>query len=205
MPAPTRTFGPTDLEALQRTRPEVRMIDVRTPAEFASGHIGGSYNVPLPDLAEHRHELTSSSAGPVVLICRSGRRADAASDQLHDAGLADVHVLAGGVDGWQASGRSLQQLEHSRGWTIERQVRLVAGGLVAASTLGSIWWRPARFVAGALGLGLAVAAVTDSCAMGNLLARLPYNRRRDYTCDLSSVVSTITASDEPATGELVAR
>jgi rhodanese-related sulfurtransferase len=181
------------------------MIDVRAPAEFASGHIGGSYNVPLPDLAEHRHELTSTSAGPIVLICRSGRRADAASSQLRDAGLDGVHVLAGGVDGWQASGRPLVQLEHSPGWTIERQVRLVAGSFVAASTLASIWWRPARFLAGALGLGLAVAAIIDSCAMGNLLARLPYNRRRDDTCDLSSVVATITAPDAPTTRELVAR
>ena len=84
-------------------------------------------------------------------------------------------------------------------------MRLVAGGVVAASTFASIWWRPARFLAGALGLGLAVAAVTDSCALGNLLARLPYNRRGDDVCDLASVVSTITALDEPTTSELVDR
>ena len=204
MPTPTRTFGPHDLETLRRTHPELRMIDVRTPAEFASGHIGGSYNVPLPDLAEHRHELTSTNAGPIVLICRSGRRADTASDQLHDAGLADVHVLAGGVDGWHASGRPLLQLDQSRVWTIERQVRLVAGSVVAASTLASLWWKPARFVAGALGVGLTIAALTDSCAMGNLLARLPYNRGGD-PYDLPSVVATITATDAPTTNELIVR
>ena len=78
MPSPVATFGPAELESLQREQPELRMIDVRAPAEFASGHIRGSYNVPLPDLAEHRQELTSRAAGPVVLICRSGRRADTA-------------------------------------------------------------------------------------------------------------------------------
>jgi rhodanese-related sulfurtransferase len=204
MPVPVATFGPAELESLQRERPQLRMIDLRTPAEFASGHISGSYNVPLPDLAEHRQELTSTGAGPVVLICRSGRRADTASAQLHAAGLDDLHVLAGGVDGWHASGRPLLQLEDARGWTIERQVRLLTGAVVALATVASIWWPPARFVAGALGLGLVVAALTDSCAMGNVLARLPFNRRRTDSCDLPSLVSTITAAVTLPTGEEVA-
>jgi rhodanese-related sulfurtransferase len=170
------------------------MIDVRTPAEFASGHISGSYNVPLPDLAEHREELTSACAGPVVLICGSGRRADTASDELHAAGLDDVHVLVGGVRAWDASGRPLLRLEDAHGWTIERQVRLTAGAMVATATVASIWWTPARFIAGALGLGLVVAAVTDTCAMGNVLARLPFNRRGGEQCDLPSLVATITAT-----------
>jgi rhodanese-related sulfurtransferase len=193
--ATTRSFGPAELERLTREHPELRMIDVRTPGEFASGHISGSYNVPLPDLAEHRQELTAAGAGPVVLICGSGRRAGTASDQLHAAGLDDLHVLAGGVQAWDASGRPLLRLEDSHGWTIERQVRFTAGAIVAAATVTSIWWTPARFIAGALGLGLVVAAVTDTCAMGNALARLPFNRRRGDQCDLPSVVATITATD----------
>jgi rhodanese-related sulfurtransferase len=197
MQPPTPPFGPVDLAALRERRPDLRMIDVRTPAEFASGHISGSYNVPLPDLADHRRELTSAGSTPVVLICRSGRRADTASEQLHEAGLDDVHVLAGGVLAWEASGRELHRLPDSHGWTIERQVRLVAGAMVATATVASIWWQPARFVAGALGLGLVVAAATDTCAMGNVLARLPFNRRSDG-CDLPSLVATLTDSGHAA-------
>ena len=196
----SRTFGPADLEHLRREHPELRMIDVRTPGEFASGHIAGSYNVPLPDLAEHRKELTTTEAGPVVLICRTGRRADTASDQLHAAGLDDVHVLAGGVLAWEASGGQLIKLSESAAWTIERQVRFVAGAAVATSTAVSIWWAPARYIAGALGLGLVVAALTDTCVMGNVLARLPFNRRRAEACDLPSLVSTITTPDAPSNG-----
>lgn len=186
----THTFGPAELERLRRQHPELRMIDVRTPAEFASGHISGSYNVPLPDLAEHRQELTASGAGPVVLICRSGRRADTAQGELLAAGLDDVHVLTGGVLAWEAAGRPLTGVAGHRGWTIERQVRLTAGAVVAAAVVTSVWWPPARFVAGALGLGLAGAAITDTCLMGDLLSRLPFNRRR--SCDLPSLVATIT-------------
>ena len=65
---------PIDLHRLRSEHPDVRVIDVRTPGEFAGRHIPGSYNVPLPDLAEHRAELTSPDAGPVVLVCESGGR-----------------------------------------------------------------------------------------------------------------------------------
>jgi rhodanese-related sulfurtransferase len=202
------TFGPADLERLRREHPELRMIDVRTPAEFGSGHISGSYNVPLPDLREHRRELTTAAAGPVVLICQSGRRADTASARLLDAGLDEVRVLDGGVLAWEASGRPLVRLSETNAWTIERQVRFTAGAIVAAATVASIWWTPARFAAGALGLGLVVAAVTDTCAMGNMLGQLPFNRRRGEACDLPSLVSTITgpadATHPDTTGEAAA-
>lgn len=197
MPTRPQAFQPADLDLLVQEHPEVRMIDVRTPAEFASGHIAGSYNVPLPDLAEHQRELTATSAGPVVLICRSGRRADTASTQLRAAGLDAVHVLDGGVDAWGASGRNLATGENGGGhaWTIERQVRLVAGIVVLASVIASIRLPSVRFVAGAAGLGLTVAALTDSCAMGNVLARLPFNRRSAAACDLPALVSTLTAPE----------
>jgi 3-mercaptopyruvate sulfurtransferase SseA len=50
-----------------------RMLDVRTPAEFETAHIPGSYNVPLETLREHRAELLGHLDEQVVLVCRSGR------------------------------------------------------------------------------------------------------------------------------------
>jgi rhodanese-related sulfurtransferase len=120
MPTFARTFGPTDLEALRSAQPALRMIDVRTPTEFAAGYIDGSYNVPLPDLSGHQRELTSADVGPVVLICRSGRRAETASEHLHAAGLHDIHVLDGGVLAWEASGRPLRHVGTARGNDDER-------------------------------------------------------------------------------------
>jgi hypothetical protein len=61
-------------------------------------------------------------------------------------------------------------------WALERQIRLVAGSIVLLAIIASIWWSPARYVAGAIGLGLTVAAITDTCLMGKLLMKLPYNR-----------------------------
>lgn len=189
----SRPMHPADLDRLRVRHPGAKVVDVRTPGEFAAGHIPGSYNVPLPDLGEHRAELTASPDEPVVLVCRSGRRATLAEQQLADAGLAQVHVLDGGVETWEAAGHPLTRLEGSgTGWTLERQVRLVAGGVVASAIAVSAVWPPARYAAGAIGAGLVFAAATDTCAMGTVLARLPSNRRRP-TCDLSTIADQLNS------------
>jgi rhodanese-related sulfurtransferase len=190
-------FRPEDLERLRAAEPDTRVIDVRTPGEFAGRHIPGSYNVPLPDLGEHRSELVATEGAPVVLVCESGRRAGVAEEQLAAHGLGRVHVLSGGVQAWEAEGRPLRRLDPSTApWALERQVRLVAGGIVAGAVAASVGWPAARYVAGAVGVGLVVAALTDTCTMGLLLSRLPYNRRSTAGCDLPTIVSTLTDDEE---------
>ena len=103
-----------------------------------------------------------------------------------------LRVLDGGMLAWEAAGLPTSAIQaDTLPWTIERQVRLVAGLLVAVSIAASVIWPPARFLAGAVGLGLVFAAVTNTCTMGALLARLPYNRRA-VSCDLPTVVSALT-------------
>jgi rhodanese-related sulfurtransferase len=194
----TAPLLPTDLHRLRHDHPDTRVIDVRTPAEFAERHIPGSYNVPLPDLAEHRAELRAAGSSPVVLVCQSGRRASQAEAKLAAAELGGVHVLHGGLLAWEAAGQPIARLEAGQApWTLERQVRLAAGGLVAAAVAISVVWPRARFVAGAVGTGLVAAALTDTCMMGNLLARLPYNRRT-VACDMPTVVAQLTEVAEVA-------
>lgn len=181
----------TDLDRLRGRHPDLRVVDVRTPGEFAARHIPGSYNVPLPELAEHHDELRAA-AGPVVLVCESGRRAEQAEARLANSGFANVHVLDGGVAAWVDGGLPVARIHHEGApWTLERQVRLVAGSLVAGAVAASLAFPSARFVAGVVGAGLVVAAVTDTCALGHAISRLPYNRRRP-SCDLTSVVDHLT-------------
>ena len=81
-------------DQLASTNPP-RLIDVRTPAEFETHHIGGAYNVPLDLLREHRDDITSHFDQQVVLISRSGQRAAQAGQMLRRAGLTNVHILEG--------------------------------------------------------------------------------------------------------------
>jgi rhodanese-related sulfurtransferase len=170
------------------TRPDApRLIDVRTPAEFDSAHIPGSYNVPLHLLQEHAAEIAGHLDQDVVLVCRSGSRAAQAEQTLTRNGLTNVHLLEGGITAWQQHAAPV-----TRGrprWDIERQVRLVAGTVVFLAVMGSLLLPGLQYVAAALGAGLAIAALTNTCTMGMLLAKLPYNR--GASCDLDTVVNRL--------------
>ncbi|QLQ35453.1 rhodanese-like domain-containing protein [Micromonospora robiginosa] len=171
-----------------------RMLDVRTPGEFEAAHVPGAYNVPLDLLREHRAELRNHLDEEVVLICRSGARATQAEQALATVGLPNLKVLDGGMLAWQAVNAPVNQ-GRSR-WDLERQVRLVAGSIVLAAVVGSAWVPGLRWVAGFIGAGLTFAAVSNTCAMGMLLSRLPYNR--GARCDLDTVVGRLRDAGRPA-------
>ena len=164
-----------------------RILDVRTPSEFETAHIAGAYNVPLDLLREHRDEIVSHLDEDVVLVCRSGHRASQAEETLRAAGLGNLHILDGGIAAWTANGfavtRGVQR------WDLERQVRLVAGSIVLTSILGSLAAPKLKWIAAAIGGGLTVASLTNTCAMGIALSKLPYNRGAN--CDADTVVAQL--------------
>ncbi|MFG1845281.1 rhodanese-like domain-containing protein [Micromonospora carbonacea] len=164
-----------------------RLLDVRTPAEFETAHIPGAYNVPLDLLREHREELRNHLDEDVVLICRSGARATQAGQTLAGVGLPHLKVLDGGMLAWQAAHAPVRQGVPR--WDLERQVRLVAGSIVLVAVLGSVLVPGLKWVAAAIGAGLTFAALTNTCAMGMLLGRLPYNR--GASCDLDTIVGQL--------------
>ncbi len=151
-----------------------RILDVRTPAEFETAHIPGSYNVPLDLLREHRDELARHIDDDVVLVCRSGGRASQAEQALGQVGLPGLHVLDGGMVRWEQDGGPVNRGRQT--WDLERQVRLVAGSIVATSVAGSAVKPGLKWIGAAIGTGLAVAALTNTCAMGMALSKMPWNR-----------------------------
>jgi rhodanese-related sulfurtransferase len=181
---------PTVLREWLARSDAVRVLDVRTPAEFEATHIPGSYNVPLDTLREHRDDIRRHLDSDVVLVCRSGNRAEQAEQALRGAGLANVHVLDGGMLAWQQLGGPVRRGRQR--WDLERQVRFVAGLVVLAGTLGSLIAAPLLWLAVVIGAGLTVAALTNSCLLSLLLAKLPYNR--GAACDATQVVAQLTNS-----------
>jgi len=169
-----------------------RILDVRTPGEFETSHISGSYNVPLDLLREHRDEIRKHLDDEVVLVCQSGQRAVQAEETLRKAGLGNVHVLDGGINAWEARGFEVNRTGTQR-WSLERQVRLAAGSIVAIAVLASIFVPGLKWVAFLIGSGLVFAAVSNTCGMGMMLAKLPYNR--GATCDAQTIVSRLVDSE----------
>jgi len=187
---------PDELERLLEQHPDLRLLDVRTPGEYETVHIPGAYNVPLDTLGEHGAEIRSRVDTPVVLICQSGQRARQAENALEAAGMPNLHVLEGGVNGWVSKGKPVHR--GAERLSLERQVRIIAGGLAAVGGLLAVLVNPLFGILPAfVGSGLVFAGVTDTCAMALLLSRLPYNQ--PATCDVGAMVQALGRGTEPAT------
>ncbi|MDZ7734221.1 MAG: rhodanese-like domain-containing protein [Acidimicrobiia bacterium] len=169
--------------------PDVRLLDVRTPPSTAPRTSRLLQRAPRHARGA-RGELGRHLTEPVVLVCRSGNRASRAGERLASTGMSNLHVLEGGIQSWDDGQRPLRRGRER--WDLERQVRLVAGGLVVTGIVGSLAVPRLKYLAGAVGAGLTVAALTDTCLMGTLLAKLPYNR--DAGCDIDAVVRELTAA-----------
>src|SRR5688572_10937213 len=182
-------LSPQELSRLLGSRADLRLLDVRTPGEYESAHIRGAYNVPLDTLGEHGEDIRLHVETPVVLICQSGARARKAEEALKSAGMPNLHVLDGGVNGWVAAGKPV--LSAAKRISLERQVRIAAGAMAATGGLLALAVNPLFAILPAfVGSGLVFAGVTDTCAMGMLLSRLPYNRAAN--CDIDAMVRALT-------------
>lgn len=156
-------------------RPDrVTVLDVRSPAEFETTRIPGSINVPLNLVEKHAGQLAERLHREVVLVCQSGVRASQAQQRLSGAGAKHLHVLDGGVAAFHSAGGEV--VEGRARWSLERQVRLVAGSLVLGSVIASLRAPKAGLLASGVGAGLTISALTDTCTMGRVLSTLPHNR-----------------------------
>ncbi|MFF7453169.1 rhodanese-like domain-containing protein [Kitasatospora sp. NPDC008115] len=172
------------------------VVDVRTPGEYAAGHVPGALNIPLDKLDQALPALrTAAARGELLIVCASGNRSGKACESLAAAGIPAA-TLVGGTSAWAAAGHEVQRPEGAPArtpWAMDRQVRFTAGGLVLAGLLVDLALPGTRWVSAAVGAGLVFSAVTNTCAMGNLLSRLPHNRPRPgQTPDLATTLATLT-------------
>lgn len=181
------------LDELMRERHDLRLLDVRTPSEYESAHISGSYNVPLDTLGEHATEIREEVDAPVVLVCQSGSRSRQAEKALKRVGMPQLHVLDGGLNGWIAAGKPVRR-DRER-ISLERQVRIAAGALAASGGLLAVKVHPGFGLLSAfVGGGLVFAGVTDTCGMARLLAKLPYNQAG---CDVDAMLEALKEGEPP--------
>ncbi|MFG3288498.1 rhodanese-like domain-containing protein [Streptomyces sp. NPDC048179] len=163
--------------------PELTVVDVRTPGEYASGHIPGAHNIPLDALRRALPALRAAH-GELVLVCASGARAENARTVLAEHGIPAA-TITGGTRGWAERGHALHRPRGTSRttWAMERQVRLTAGALVLAGLgLGQVHPAGLLLSAGVAG-GLVFSALTDTCGMAAVLAKLPHNRPRATDLD----------------------
>lgn len=100
--------GRIEPDALDAARAEGRLLlDVRTPEEYAAGHVPGATLIPLQELDGRRDEIAAWRERGVVVYCESGGRAERAAGQLREAGFEDVVLLDGSMRRWRDEGRAV--------------------------------------------------------------------------------------------------
>jgi rhodanese-related sulfurtransferase len=150
------------------------LIDVREYAEFAGGRVKGAKLIPLGDIEKRYAEIDRDK--PAFMICRSGKRASEAQRKLFALGFSDVRNVRGGFEAWKAAGFEFEK-DAKAVWSLERQMRFVAGSLIVLGVLLSLLIHPYFIVLSAfVGAGLVFAAVTDKCGMTMMLAKMPWNK-----------------------------
>lgn len=171
------TITPRDLAAKQQSGEQVELIDVRTPVEFREVHCTFARNVPLSDLDPKAlmNSRTGATDKPLYVICRSGGRGKQACERFIAAGYTNVVNVEGGTMAWAECGLPVNR--GKKAISLERQVRIAAGSLVLIGVALGFLVHPVLFgLAAFVGAGLLFAGITDTCGMGLLLARMPWNQ-----------------------------
>ena len=171
------TFSPSALSN-RIAEGYVRIIDVRSPAEFRQKSIPDSENIPLDKLDSDILALLKSSANGTLfcLTCQSGVRSEHAATKLSKAGIDNVYRLNGGLDNWTHENLSI--VGKDGGIPIDHQVRVAIGILILAGTLVCFLTKDFRWLAAPafFGAGLVFSGLTGFCGLARILALMPWNR-----------------------------
>ncbi len=162
----------------------VEVVDVREPVEFHSEKLKGSKNKPLSALGKTAIDLSKHQN--IYLMCRSGNRASQAAEKLESLGYQNVLVIEGGLEECKREGIAVET-GRAKVWALDRQVRFAAGALVLLGIFLSWALHPA-FIGLSLfvGAGLVFSGVTNTCGMGMLLAKMPWNQTGHASCSLKN-------------------
>lgn len=167
--------APREAARLAAGDPPAKLLDVRSPLEFAQEHIDGAVNIPIDMLAPRVEELAAAGAQYIVL-CRTGNRSPMAADMLMQGGVHGVRVMDGGMTRWKKE--RLPVVKGEGGVSLERQIRILAGSLILAGIVLALTVHIACIAIPAfVACGLVFSGITDFCPSSKLLMMLPYNKR----------------------------
>jgi rhodanese-related sulfurtransferase len=170
------TISPAKFAEICRQGNVIELIDVRTPVEYREVHVDIAKNVPLDQLDPSALLKTRNGMANETLyvVCKSGGRGQQACDQFIKSGFSNVVNIEGGTTACVAAG--LPVVRGKKAMSLERQVRIAAGSLVLLGVFGTFLHPYAIGLSAFVGTGLVFAGITDTCGMGMILARMPWNQ-----------------------------
>jgi rhodanese-related sulfurtransferase len=87
--------------------PQLTILDVRTPQEFAQGHIEGARLFPVAELSDRISELNELKNQQILIYCYRGNRSRTAYQILKNNGFLKIKNLQGGITAWMKSGNKV--------------------------------------------------------------------------------------------------
>jgi rhodanese-related sulfurtransferase len=168
---------PAELQRRLAAGRPARLLDVRTPGEYAAAHIPGAQLLPLDELdAAAFARARGGEDAPVYVLCQSGGRARRAIAKLEQAGVRGCVLVEGGTQAWLDAGLPVERGE-SRVLPLMRQVQITVGflsatGAALALTVNALF----ALVPLVIGCGLLFAGLTGFCGLAVLLAKMPWNK-----------------------------
>jgi rhodanese-related sulfurtransferase len=153
------------------------LIDVRSMMEFYEIHAVGALSAPLDTLNPKAimESRGAKASEPLYIICRSGGRSAQACQMFEKAGYSNVVNVEGGTLAWEQAGLPINRGQKKM-ISLERQVRICAGLLTLIGSLLAFWNIGFLVVPAFIGAGLTFAGLSNTCGMGILLAKAPWNR-----------------------------
>jgi rhodanese-related sulfurtransferase len=176
---PQTSIGPAELQRLAQVC-TVDILDVRTPAEFATAHLPGAQSAPLDTLDPAAFLKTrDDQSKPIYIVCQAALRARKAIEKFQRAGFVNCVLVEGGTQAWLEAG--LPVIRGSGGTlSLLRQVQITIGiisgtGAALALTVHQGFALLPLFT----GCGLLFAGLTGTCGLALLLAKMPWNQATD--------------------------
>ncbi len=178
------------------------LVDVRTHGEYVEKRLAIPHTfIPLdtivPETFLLNHGLNKQT--PLYCICQSGSRAQKAADMFLQAGCSNIYVVEGGITACSAEGLALTgtkaNLPPQAVISIERQVRIAAGAMVAIFTLLGLFIAPVfLYLSLFVGLGLMYAGITNWCGLMLVLSKAPWNKASAGSCASGSCTAASSQS-----------
>lgn len=189
-----KSISANELSTLLANGKSIDLIDVRTPVEYRAMHVTVARNLPLDrlDPTAIQSSRNGSSREPLYVVCRSGSRSRQACDKLIAAGVNDVINVEGGTMACAAAGAPI--VRGKSAMPLNCQVQIITGltvlaGTVVAVATSNLYWLALPIV---MGSGLVFSGLTNTCALGTMLARMPWNQVKPESTPSAAASSSST-------------